>query len=69
MTPDTPERTQHVPGDHAADRGAYAPSKFKTHRILTDMWYPWVIGYRRPPMLGNHFWKYVDIDVARRDVR
>jgi hypothetical protein len=30
------------------------------------MWYPWVVGYRRPPMLGNHFWKYVDIDLAKR---
>jgi hypothetical protein len=48
---------------------AYAPSKFQTHRILTDMWYPWVLGYRRPAMLGNHFWKYVDIDLARMPVR
>jgi hypothetical protein len=40
--------------------------KPNTHRILTDIWYPWVIGYRRTPMLGNQFWKYLDIDPALR---
>jgi hypothetical protein len=39
------------------------------HRILTDLWYPWVEGFRRTPMLGNHFWKYVDIDAAPRKTR
>ena len=48
---------------------AYAPAKLQTHRLLTDMWYPWVVGYRRPPMLGNHFWKYVDIDLGRMAVK
>jgi hypothetical protein len=41
---------------------AYAPIKINTHRILTDLWYPHVVGYRRVPMLGNHWWKYVDIE-------
>ena len=45
---------------------AYAPVKLHTHRILTDMWYPWVVGFRRPPMLGNHFWKFLDIDPSLR---
>ncbi|MGZ5100911.1 MAG: hypothetical protein ACXWGX_09330 [Usitatibacter sp.] len=45
---------------------AYAPIKLHTHRILTDMWYPWVVGFRRTPMLGNHFWKYLDVDPSRR---
>jgi hypothetical protein len=31
------------------------------HRIATDIWYPWVEGYRRLPIVGNHFWKYLDI--------
>jgi hypothetical protein len=33
------------------------------------MWYPWLVGYRRPLVQGNTFWKYLDIDstkVARR---
>jgi len=67
-TPDSPERTK-MYQELTRLIVAYAPSKFQTHRILTDMWYPWVVGYRRPAMLGNHFWKYVDIDVARRDVK
>ena len=46
-----------------------AETSFDPHRILTDMWYPWVIGFRRPSMLGNHFWKYVDIDVAKVPVK
>ena len=32
---------------------AYAPWKVNTHRILTDMWYPWVIGYRRPQIQSH----------------
>ena len=63
-TPDSPERTE-MYKELTRLIVAYAPSKFQTHRILTDMWYPWLVGFRRPPMLGNHFWKYVDIDVAR----
>jgi peptide/nickel transport system substrate-binding protein len=48
---------------------AYAPWRINTHRILTDMWYPWVIGYRRPPVMSNNFWKYVDIDDSQRTAR
>jgi hypothetical protein len=44
---------------------AYAPWKLNTHRILTDMWYPWVIGFRRPPVGSMNFWKYIDIDRSR----
>jgi ABC-type transport system substrate-binding protein len=65
---DSPERTR-LYQEMTRLIVAYAPSKFQTHRILTDMWYPWVIGYRRPPMLGNHFWKYVDIDLAKLPVK
>ncbi|MEP7260067.1 MAG: ABC transporter substrate-binding protein [Usitatibacter sp.] len=67
-TPDSPERTK-MYQELTRLIVAYAPSKFQTHRILTDMWYPWVVGYRRPAMLGNHFWKYVDIDPARLPAR
>jgi ABC-type transport system substrate-binding protein len=41
---------------------AYAPWKMNVHRIRTDLWYPWLVGYRRPLILSNNFWKYVDID-------
>ena len=63
IMPDSPERTR-LYEEMARLIVAYAPSKLQTHRVLTDMWYPWVIGYRRPDMQGNPFWKYVDIDTA-----
>jgi ABC-type transport system substrate-binding protein len=62
--PDSPERTK-LYQQMAKIAVAYAPIKINTHRILTDLWYPHVIGFRRPPMLGNHFWKYLDIDPSR----
>jgi len=40
---------------------AYMPIKSTSHRLMTDMSYPWFVGYRRAPM-GRDFWKYVDID-------
>ena len=67
-TPDSPERTK-MYQELTRLLVAYAPSKFQTHRILTDMWYPWVVGYRRPAMQGNHFWKYVDIDLGAAAVK
>ncbi len=68
VTPDSPERTR-MYKELTRLIVAYAPAKFQTHRILTDMWYPWLVGYRRPAMLGNHFWKYLDIDLARLPVK
>jgi len=65
VMPDSPARTR-LYQEMAKIIVAYAPIKLHTHRILTDMWYPWVVGFRRPPMLGNHFWKYLDIDPSRR---
>jgi ABC-type transport system substrate-binding protein len=40
---------------------AYVPYRFNVHRILTDMAYPSLIGYRRPPF-SLDWWQYVDID-------
>ena len=60
--PDSPERTrlyQHL----AKLVAAYAPWKVNTHRIRTDLWYPHVVGYRRPLVMSTNFWKYVDIDL------
>jgi ABC-type transport system substrate-binding protein len=42
---------------------AYMPYKFRVTRILTDMAYPWLIGYRRP-VFWQEWWMYVDIDAT-----
>jgi ABC-type transport system substrate-binding protein len=63
--PDSPERTR-MYQEMAKLVVAYAPWKINTHRILTDLWYPWVIGYRRPPVQSQSFWKYIDIDPAKQ---
>ena len=44
---------------------AYAPYKPTVHRISTDLWYPWLIGYRRPPF-WNEWWHLVDVDPEMR---
>ena len=63
--PDSPGRTK-LYQEMARLVVAYAPWKVNSHRILTDMWHPWVIGFRRPPVQSDSFWKYIDIDTARR---
>jgi ABC-type transport system substrate-binding protein len=68
VMPDSPERTK-LYQQMAKIVIAYAPWKINVHRIITDLWYPWVEGFRRTPMLGNHFWKYMDLDPARAPVR
>jgi ABC-type transport system substrate-binding protein len=42
---------------------AYAPMKMNTHRTTTDMWYPYVTGFVRPPISSQTWWKYIDIDL------
>ena len=64
VMPDSPERTK-LYQEMAKLMVAYAPWKVNTHRILTDMWYPWVVGYRRPAVQSNNFWKYIDIDLSK----
>jgi ABC-type transport system substrate-binding protein len=44
---------------------AYMPYKPTVHRISTDLWHPWVIGFRRPPF-HNEWWHMVDIDDSLR---
>ena len=44
---------------------AYAPYKPTVHRISTDLWYPWLIGYRRPTF-WNEWWHLVDVDPEMR---
>ncbi|MEO8079152.1 MAG: ABC transporter substrate-binding protein [Caldimonas sp.] len=47
----------------AALVAAYVPYRIGVHRILTDMAYGWLSGYRRPPFWLD-WWQYVDIDAA-----
>ncbi|MEP7300690.1 MAG: ABC transporter substrate-binding protein [Caldimonas sp.] len=42
---------------------AYAPYRIAVHRILTDMSYARLVGYRRPPFWLD-WWQYVDVDAA-----
>ncbi|MDH4287531.1 MAG: ABC transporter substrate-binding protein [Aquincola sp.] len=44
---------------------AYAPYKNTVHRISTDMWYPWVIGFRRP-LFWQEWYHMVDIDLSKK---
>jgi hypothetical protein len=39
------------------------PYKFRLNRIVTDMCYPNVVGYRRP-IFWQEWWHYVDIEPA-----
>jgi ABC-type transport system substrate-binding protein len=43
---------------------SYAPWKINTHRIITDMWHPYVVGFRRPLVQTQNWWRFVDIDLA-----
>ena len=47
---------------------AYAPYRVGVHRIATDLPYPWVTGFRRPPFWYD-WWPYIDIDAAVREAR
>ena len=60
LLPDGPERAA-VMQEAVKLLVAYMPIKFNTHRFVTDMTHPWVIGYRRHP-LARDFWKFIDIE-------
>jgi ABC-type transport system substrate-binding protein len=42
---------------------AYAPYRVHVHRLLTDLAYPQIVGYRRPPFWYD-FWQYIDMEPA-----
>jgi ABC-type transport system substrate-binding protein len=63
VMPDGPERDALI--REAALMGvAWMPYKVNSHRIITDLLHPQVIGYRRHPFMRD-FWRYVDIDPSR----
>ena len=47
---------------------AYAPYRVTVHRILTDLAYPWLSGYRRAPFWLD-WWQYVDVDAQAQGKR
>ena len=63
MLPNGPERTK-LYQEMAKIAVSYAPWKINVHRIATDLWYPYVIGFRRPLVQTQNWWRYVDIDLA-----
>jgi ABC-type transport system substrate-binding protein len=44
---------------------AYMPYRSTVHPISTDLWHPWVIGFRRP-LFWQDWWQYVDVDLSRK---
>lgn len=60
--PHSPERTK-LYQEMARILAVYVPSKINTHRILTDLTYPYVIGFRRPAVQSQSWWRFVDVDV------
>ena len=58
--PDGPERMEQLRRAQALC-AAYMPYRYRTHRIVTDLVWPHVIGFRRPAF-GTRFWEYVDIE-------
>jgi len=65
LMPDSPERTR-IYQEMTKLVVAYAPWKIHVHRIYTDMWHPWVVGYRRPLVQSANWWKYVDLEPRAR---
>ena len=64
VLPDGPERDQlFFEGKRLFS--VYVPYKHHVHRILTDLTWPWVIGFRRPPYWRD-WWTYVDIDAEQQ---
>jgi ABC-type transport system substrate-binding protein len=62
MLPDGPER-QALLDQAKKIMIAYMPYKVHVHRITTDLWHPWVLGFDRNIFVRD-FWKYLDIDAA-----
>ena len=63
VMPDGPERRA-VIDEAQRILIAYMPYKVKVHRIATDMWQPWVSGYKRHPFRRD-FWQFIDVDPGK----
>jgi ABC-type transport system substrate-binding protein len=60
VTPDGPQRLALI---REAVRLwiAYMPYKAHVHRVLTDLWHPWIGGYVRHPFM-QRFWDHIEFD-------
>ena len=67
LLPDGPER-QEMFRQAKLLAAAYMPYKSNVHRISTDMWHPWVIGFVRP-LFWNAWWHTVDIDISPKPAK
>ena len=64
--PDGPERAALMRRGQAARWSPTCRTRSTSHRIVTDLAQPWVVGYRRTVFV-REFWHYVDIDTAKRE--
>ncbi len=62
--PDSPERTK-LYQDMAKLVSVYAPWKLGVHRKYTHLIHPWLLGYKKHPIVLNQF-KYLDVDVEKQ---
>jgi ABC-type transport system substrate-binding protein len=62
--PDGPERLE-LMRQAKNIAAAYAPYKATVHRISTDAWHPWVIGFRRP-LFWSEWYHLVDVDGSKK---
>jgi ABC-type transport system substrate-binding protein len=62
MMPDSPERTK-LYEDMTRLFLAYAPWRLGVHRVWTNLSNPWLLNYRKHPILTQG-WKYLDVDLA-----
>jgi len=65
--PDGPER-QALLLEAKQIQIAYMPYKIHVHRISTDVWHPWLVGFRRP-LFWQEWWHLVDVDDSKRPAR
>ena len=64
MLPDGPER-EALFREAKMIGAAFMPYRALQHRVSTDIWHPWVIGFRRP-LFWQEWWHLVDVDLAAR---
>ncbi|MBL8520779.1 MAG: bicyclomycin resistance protein [Betaproteobacteria bacterium] len=65
VLPHGPERTK-IFQEMTRIFATYTPWKVNMHRIMVDMWYPYVIGFRRPLIQTENWWRFVDIDLGAK---
>ncbi len=62
--PDGPERLA-LFDEAKRIAAAYMPYRNLVHGISTDMWHPWVVGFRRP-LFWQEWYHMVDIDLSKK---